>query len=100
MAVRLGPGVKGSAPGLIEQEVRTVNSASTLSMLHAIERAKVIYDIHYCHAGVGFLFYAGALPVPTDWQKGRDLTVDRYYPTFEEAVAAEFGRLTEGKAST
>lgn len=68
---------------------------TTLDMLHEIEAAKVIYDIHYCRAGVGFMFYAGppvnGMDVPSEWR--RHLTVDRYYPTFEEAVAAEFSAL-------
>lgn len=64
----------------------------TLTMLHAIEAEKCIYDIHYCLAGVGFIFYDGPEPSPPDWRK--HLTVQTYYPDFESAVAAEFERLS------
>lgn len=78
-------------------ENKVLVTLGTLDMLHAIEDAKCIYDIHYCRAGVGFLFYEGPpLDGPTPeaaWRKY--LAVDRYYPSFEEAVAAEYARLVE-----
>lgn len=70
---------------------------TTLDKLHAIEEKKTIYDIHYCNAGIGFIFY---YPVegdtlegkpPANWKEG--LSVHKYYPTFEEAVDAEYARL-------
>lgn len=71
---------------------------TTLQMLHKIEEAKVIYDIHYCRAGVGFIFYNP--PEGYDQDKDTDirgwkrhLTVEKYHPTFEAAVRAEFKRL-------
>lgn len=73
---------------------------TTLEKLHEIESKKVIYDIHYCRAGVGFVFYdreveARATQVRSSesWRNG--LTVQQYYPTFEEAVDAEHKRLYE-----
>ncbi len=68
----------------------------TLEKLHKIEEAKNIYDIHYCRAGIGFLFYEPPKGFETnlqhdDWKKY--LTVDRYYDTFEKAVNAEYEKL-------
>ena len=66
-----------------------------LAKLHVIEEKKVIYDIHYCAAGVGFLFYeSGKDPggFPDSFKQA--LVVVKYYPTFEEAVEGEFARLT------
>lgn len=70
----------------------------TLEKLHKIEKEKSIYDIHYCKAGVGFLFYEPPkdfkIERPSDeWRKY--LTVSRYHLTFEEAVGAEFKNLIE-----
>ncbi len=84
-----------------------------LEKLHAIEGAKCIYNIHYCKAGVGFIFYyPGKVPEPEKtakiqipnpvnkeldtkrplrWREG--LSVEKYYPTFEEAVEAEYARI-------
>ena len=80
-----------------------------LKKLHEIENKKCIYDIHYCRAGVGFIFYypkmvrnlpneiknIGGLLVdtgrPENWRQG--LQVDRYYPTFEKAVEGEYKKL-------
>ena len=67
---------------------------NTLEKLHVIEDRKVIYDIHYCVAGVGFLFYeADKDPggYPDSFKQA--LVVEKYYPTFEEAVDGEFARL-------
>jgi len=67
----------------------------TLRMLHEIEKKKCIYNIHYCKAGVGFCFYEGPFPAydVEDWKKY--LSTYRYYPTFEEAVKGEWGRMKE-----
>lgn len=73
-----------------------------LQKLHKIEESKVIYDIHYCKAGVGIIFYEPPEgydnrvrfndSVKKDfWRKY--LNANRYYPTFEEMVKAEFKRL-------
>lgn len=76
-----------------------------LEKLHAIEDAKCIYNIHYSNAGVGFCFYdsekiqfrgrfidgTSAFIRDDRWREG--LTTDKYYPTFEEAVEAEYQRL-------
>lgn len=69
---------------------------SVLKMLHEIEKKKSIYNIHYCGAGVGFIFYEGPeiLPaeiLPADWK--RFLTVEKYYPTFENAVQEEWDKI-------
>ena len=82
-----------------------------LEKLHKIEEIKTIYDIHYCNAGIGFMFYypekvenpeithkvkIGDKTIDTErpekWRTG--LSVDKYYPTFEEAVEAEYKNLT------
>lgn len=69
----------------------------TLAMFHAIEAQKIIYNIHYCRAGVGFIFYDGPTEPPDDWRK--HLVVKTYHPTFEDAVQAEFNRLSTKKAT-
>lgn len=67
-----------------------------LGKLHAIEESKCIYNIHYCRAGVGFIFYYKKKVKDDDYKTG--LSVDTYYPTFEKAVEAEYDRLIkEGK---
>ncbi len=70
-----------------------------LDKLHFIEEHKIIYDIHYCRAGVGFIFYCEEKiknPIPGDgypenWRKG--LVVEKYYPTFEKAVEVEYQKI-------
>lgn len=64
---------------------------TTIQKLHAIEKEKIIYAILYRRAGVAFQFYMGS-PTAEDFHK--DLTIWRYYPTFEEAVNAEYEMLT------
>ena len=73
-----------------------------LDKLHKIEDAKIIYDIHYCRAGVGFVFYEPPNSVdapqgmyPKNWKDY--LVVNTYYETFEKAVDGEFTRLGESK---
>ena len=69
---------------------------TALEQLHAIEGSATIYDIHYCRAGVGIMFYE-----PPDrfeiFDKGEEwrryLIVRHYYPTIEEAISAEYNRL-------
>ena len=70
---------------------------NTLEKLHAIENKKHIYNIHYCFAGVGFIFYD-----PRKDSGGKDgwrkaLSVEEYYGTFEKAVEGEYEKL-EAKA--
>ena len=65
-----------------------------LEKLHTIEQAKCIYNIHYCKAGVGFCFYEEDFK--KDWRD--NLRTDRYYPSFAEAVEAEFARLPNSSA--
>lgn len=72
-----------------------------LNKLHFIEKHKTIYNIHYCRAGVGFIFYCEEKikkPIlgggyPGNWKEG--LIVEKYYPTFEKAVEAEYQRIKE-----
>ncbi len=85
-----------------------MSTMTILEKLHKIEEKKCIYDIHYCRAGVGFLFYDPRrikgvdetraekerhLYKPKNWREG--LSVEKYYPTFEEAVESEFKRLKD-----
>jgi hypothetical protein len=68
-----------------------VRANDIISKLHEIEQQKTIYNIHNCNAGWGIIFYEPSL----DKGNFRDaLTVDRYYATFEEAIDAEYKRLT------
>ncbi|KKN27890.1 hypothetical protein LCGC14_0859800 [marine sediment metagenome] len=64
----------------------------TLEMLHWIEEHSIIYNIHWCRAGVGIIFYEGLGAMEEEnWRKS--LAVHRYYPSFEECVKAEYQRL-------
>lgn len=66
-----------------------------LEKLHAIEEKKSIYDIHYCRAGVGFVFYyqdKDSADEKESWRKA--LGCDRYYPSFESAVEAEYEKIS------
>mgnify|MGYP001576195892 CR=1 FL=1 len=62
-----------------------------LQKLHKIEEEKNIYDIHYCKAGVGIIFYYPEKIKTGNWKDG--LSVERYYPTFEECIKAEYKKL-------
>ena len=72
---------------------------NTLKQLKAIEKEKCIYNIHYCLAGVGFVFYYPERDKSDPagrWQKdntNNGLSIDKYYPSFEEAVDAEYKKL-------
>jgi len=73
---------------------------SILEKLHAIEEDKTIYNIHYCNDGIGFCFYEPPDGFEMDckaneWKKY--LNTHHYYPTFEEAVEAEYKLLTPTK---
>jgi hypothetical protein len=60
-----------------------------LEKLHKIQEEKCIYNIHYCNAGVGFVFY-----YPEKGSSYKDgLSVEDYHPTFEKAVEIEYERL-------
>ncbi len=65
-----------------------------LDKLHEIEEKKCIHDIHYCKGGIGLLFYYKEKD-EGNWR--RALEVDRYYPTFEEAIIAEYDKLEKEK---
>ncbi len=67
----------------------------TLKMLHEIEKEKIIYNIHYCRAGVGFIFYTGSYPLEPDEKWKKYLSVEQYYSTFEDAVKGEWDRIKE-----
>lgn len=72
------------------------NTIEVMKKLHLIEEAKSIYNIHYCRAGIGFIFYEPPKGFKTDLQHNdwkKYLTVDSYYNTFEEAVEAEYKKL-------
>jgi len=63
---------------------------NTIDMLHAIESAKCIYNIHYCNAGVGIVFY---YPEENNgnWRNG--LSVAKYYLSFEQCIEEEYKNL-------
>jgi len=68
----------------------------TLDKLHYIEDSNTIfnpiYNIHYCNAGVGIIFYD---PTKDTGNYKDALTVDKYYPTFEDCINAEYDRMVE-----
>lgn len=73
---------------------------TALQKLHAIEESKVIWDIHYCNAGIGIVFAVYEPPYPnaprdrySTEERPVWRTVENYYPTFEKAVDAEYKRL-------
>ena len=63
-----------------------------LEKLRAIEKSKVIYNICFRNAGVGFMFYDERLVKNNDFKTG--LTLEHYYPTFTKAVREEYKRLS------
>jgi len=65
-----------------------IKSMSVLEKLHAVEKAKCIYNIHYCKAGVGIVFYYPDKYSGDDWKMG--LSCEKYYPTFEDCINAEY----------
>lgn len=75
----------------IAEWIKSKDMDKTLKMLHEIEEKKSIYNIHYCRSGVGFIFYEGPGEGDDNWNE--HLTVDTYYPTFEEAVKGEWERM-------
>jgi hypothetical protein len=74
-----------------EHQNHVKKEMTVLEMLREIEEKKCIYNIHYCKAGVGFIFYEGGAEFTENWRD--ELVVDRYYPTFEEAVKGEWERV-------
>jgi len=66
-----------------------------VSKLHDLDEAKTIYDIHRCRAGWGIIFYYPELADDDHWREG--LSVEKYYPTFEEMVEKEWLRLKGNK---
>jgi len=61
-----------------------------LEKLHEIEEKKCIYNIHYCKAGIGFIFYEEDRDMG-NWEDA--LVVKHYYESFEKAVEAEYKKL-------
>ena len=67
-----------------------------LQQLKEIEKVKCIYNIHYCKAGIGFVFYYQEEDKthPTKrWSvdaANNGLSVDKYYPDFKAAVRVEY----------
>jgi hypothetical protein len=74
---------------------------NTLKKLHEIEKKKCIYHIHYCRAGVGIIFYEPPVEdkedKPNFWKKY--LIVDKYYPTFEAMIDAEYEKIISPKSN-
>ncbi len=60
----------------------------TLAKLKILETRKNIYNIHYCKAGVGIVFFYPIHVAKAEWLNG--LNCKRYYPTFEECIEAEY----------
>ena len=53
-----------------------------------------LYEILFRNAGVGCVFYTGPSDLPKNWRDS--LVVDRYYPTFTEAIDAEYLKRISG----
>ena len=79
---------------------------TTWQKLQEIERKKCVYNIHYCRAGIGFIFYYpekdpmkfedvkigdSTIQKNVGWEEA--LSVEKYYPTFVQAVNAEYKNL-------
>ena len=62
-----------------------------LSKIHDLDKTKTIYNIHRCNAGWGIIFYYPEQEKNGDWKTG--LSVEKYYPTFEEMIEAEWLKL-------
>ncbi|BCG50033.1 hypothetical protein [Ralstonia phage RP13] len=70
-------------------------------MLDEIRSTKVVYNIHFCRAGIGIQFFDPPSgfdhvrfiyePNQVDWKKY--LVVYKYYPTLQEAIAGEYRRI-------
>ena len=68
-----------------------ITELDTLGKLQGIQERATVFAILWRNAGVGFQFYEGPEEHSDSW---RDfLVVHHYYPTFEEAVEAEYERL-------
>jgi len=80
----------------------STETLSTLAKLHAIEETATIYEIAYRNAGVGFMFFEGAVMDGTEAYRNtaawrQHLVVHSYYPTFEAAVDGEYERLVPSR---
>jgi hypothetical protein len=70
---------------------------NTLQKLHRIEKEKTIYDIHWCRAGVGIIFweppkgYKKSEYSVDEWRNY--LIVDQYYSSFVRCINAEYKRI-------
>jgi len=64
---------------------------NVLDKLHEIEKNKIIYNIHYCRAGVGITFY---YPKKDTGNYKDALSTERYYKTFEECIEAEYNKIS------
>jgi hypothetical protein len=80
-----------------------VDDGTNLSLEDKIDflREKGLYDILFRNAGVGLMFYLAPMGIPIEefpndsWKQ--HLYVHSYYPTFDEAVEAEYlRRVTSG----
>lgn len=76
-----------------EKEVEVKKELTIIDKLHAIEENKRVYSISYRNAGVGFLFFDSDFELTDKWRD--NLTIERYYKTFEDAVNAEYKRLVK-----
>lgn len=59
------------------------------------EKRMVIYNIHFCRAGVGIQYAIYNVWDNTD-NENYSLHTDRYYPTIEDCIEGEIERLTKG----
>ncbi len=75
---------------------RLISSPTVLEKLYFIEGMKVIYDIHYCSAGVGIVFYYKDQDIG-DYRSG--LSVARYYDNFEDCISGEASKIYAARMS-
>ena len=64
-----------------------------IDKLKYIEKEKVIYNIHYCRAGVGFCFYESEKSCREDENWRDNLNTNGYHKDFDAAVNAEYEKL-------
>lgn len=66
-----------------------------MQKLEIIKQMRVIYNICFRNAGVGFQFYRGDFSdMGNDGEWRKHLHIDKYYPSLAEAIEAEYNRLT------
>ena len=61
--------------------------------LELLQQYRSIDGVNFCKAGVGFVFYMGDFPIKDVNEYHKECSVEKYYPTFEEALDAELEKI-------